>query len=324
MQNKDQLLPYRVGGLLYTPALNSGIGEKIAEHSIPNLSSVALCLEDSVEDSALNQAEKELCRTLARLEACEALPLIFVRVRTPQHLLKIHRMLGGLSELLCGYVLPKFDLSNAEQYLDLLFDVNSSRSSALHIMPILESGMVANIMHRRENLIQIKGVLDADKEHILNVRVGGNDFCNLFGVRRRENQTIYEIGVIRDILSDVVNVFGSDYIVSGPVWEYFGQDPAAPWAEGLRKEMALDFINGFIGKTAIHPAQLPVIAECLKPSKTDYEDAKKILQWTSDGRAVQKSASGARMNEQKCHTRWARKIAALAEIYGTAEERSHS
>lgn len=320
MKRIDPLLPYKVGGLLYTPALNAHVGEKIRKREIPHLRSVALCLEDSVEDNALTRAEEELCGTLRQLEHCEDLPLIFVRIRTPQHLRKVHRMLGDLSGLLCGYVLPKFDLSNAERYLDLLYSFNAGRERELSIMPILESGMVAGIHHRRENLIQIKSLLDSDKEHILNVRVGGNDFCNLFGIRRHRDQSIYEIGVIRDILADVVNVFGADYVVSGPVWEYFGEDPAAPWAEGLRREMALDLLNGFIGKTAIHPTQLPVIEACMKPSATDYEDAKEILNWKPEGLAVQKSAGGSRMNEQKCHTRWAKKVLALAEVYGVAGE----
>lgn len=320
MKKDDPLLPYKIGGLLYTPALNSHIADKIKQRTIPQLRSIALCLEDSIEDSSLSLAEQKLCNTLRQLEHSGELPYIFVRIRTPQHLKRIHEMLGGLSELLCGYVLPKFDLSNAERYLDLLYTFNSNHDHELSFMPILESGMVASINHRRENLIQIKSLLDADKDHILNVRVGGNDFCNLFGVRRHLNQTIYDIGVIRDILADVVNVFGSDYIVSGPVWEYFGDDPAGPWADGLRREIALDLVNGFVGKTAIHPSQLPIIAEGLKPSKYDYEDAEKILSWKSDSLAVQKGASTSRMNEQKCHTRWAKKIMALAQVYGVTEE----
>ena len=174
-------------------------------------------------------------------------------------------------------------------------------------------------MHRRENLVQIKAIVDSRKDRILNIRVGGNDFCNLFGLRRHEDQTIYDIGVIRDVLSDIINIFGSDYVVSGPVWEYFGQDLRGEWAEGLRREIELDRLNGFIGKTAIHPSQLPVIEKALRVRKRDYEDARKILAWTGENFAVQKSASGTRMNEVKCHSRWARKIMALGETYGVLE-----
>ena len=143
---------------------------------------------------------------------------------------------------------------------------------------------------------------------------------NLFGLRRKVNQTIYDIGVIRDILSDIINVFSHDYVISGPVWEYFGDSVDAAWADGLRREMKLDFLNGFIGKTAIHPAQLPVIFDGMKVSRSDYEDAQSILAWNRKGYAVAKSSDGSRMNEVKCHTRWAEKINCLGSLYGITED----
>lgn len=317
---KDLLLPYSLGGLLYTPALNSEIGEKILSKRIPCLRSITLCLEDSVSDDALEMAEKELCRTMDILSECNDLPLIFIRVRTPQHLNRIRILLGKREQLLCGFVLPKFDLSNAEEYMNCLGKINRNRAKPLYFMPILESGMVASIIHRRENLVQIKSIIDTQKERILNVRVGGNDFCNLFGIRRHEDQTIYEIGVIRDVLSDIINVFGHDYVVSGPVWEYFGSDANEKWADGLKKEIEEDKLNGFIGKTAIHPAQLPVIEQSLRVRRSDYEDAKRILDWRGESLAVHKSTIGTRMNEVKCHTRWAEKTVILGDIYGISEE----
>ena len=63
---EEKLLPYRLGGLLYTPALNEGIAEKIG--TIPDLRALALCLEDSIRDEALPQAEEALVRTLAALK----------------------------------------------------------------------------------------------------------------------------------------------------------------------------------------------------------------------------------------------------------------
>lgn len=50
MQNKftKDDIQYRVGGLLYTPALNDGIIAKIVNHELKNLTSLALCLEDSL------------------------------------------------------------------------------------------------------------------------------------------------------------------------------------------------------------------------------------------------------------------------------------
>ena len=186
-------------------------------------------------------------------------------------------------------------------------------------MPILESKTVADIGNRVDILWAIKHHLDAVHEYILNVRVGGNDFSNMYGLRRTETQNIYQIGVIRDILVNIINVFASDYVVSGPVWEYFGTDDSQPWAIVLRREIELDQLNGFIGKTAIHPSQLPIIYESLKVRRCDYDDASSIVNWSAGGLAVAKSQDGQRMNEVKCHYKWAQRILMLAGIYGIRE-----
>ena len=322
--NGKTLLQYQVGGLLYIPAIRPDIADKLNTEANPALTSVAICLEDSIQDSALAAAEANLTETLRNVREKgvpkRQLPLLFVRVRTPEHLCHVHELLGGEEELLTGYILPKFDTGNGEEYTRLIRAYNHGRERTLFMMPILESGMIADLQSRKRALADIKAILDADRRFVLNVRVGGNDFSNLYGLRRAKHQSIYEIGVIRDILVDIINVFSLDYVVSGPVWEYFGQDQDGPWALGLKKELELDRLNGFIGKTAIHPAQLPMIYDSLKVSRADYEDAKRILDWDADGFAVAKSADGSRMNEVKCHSRWASRILALGQIYGILED----
>ena len=312
--------PYRVGGLLYTPALTENIAEKLISHSISNLSALALCLEDSISDDSLEQAEIQLKRTLVILKDSGAeLPLLFVRIRSVEHLEKIHTFLGEAESIITGYVLPKFDLTNCESYCQKVREYNVGRKNRLYIMPILESKTVADIGNRVDILWTIKHHLDEVHEYILNVRVGGNDFSNMYGLRRTETQNIYQIGVIRDILVNIINVFASDYVVSGPVWEYFGTDDSQSWAIGLRKEIELDQLNGFIGKTAIHPSQLPIIYESLKVRRCDYDDASSIVNWSAGGLAVAKSQDGQRMNEVKCHYKWAQRILMLAGIYGIRE-----
>lgn len=320
--NDSGLLPYKVGGLLYTPALNTGISDKIRSGAFPYLTSLALCLEDTVMDEALDAAEKAAAKTVSELSEIEKekRPLVFIRIRTPEHLLHIHSLLGENERVLTGYILPKFDGANAEEYARIISELNEPRSERLYIMPIIESKSVSSVFGRTENLYGIKSVLDGIKEYVLNVRVGGNDFCNLFGLRRKVSQTIYDISVIRDILSDIINVFASEYVVSGAVWEYFGKDRKGEWAEGLKRELELDRLNGFVGKTAIHPSQLPIIFEAMKPLRSDYDDANKILSWGDDKSGVLKSADGSRMNEVKCHRKWAERIMRLAEIYGIKEE----
>ena len=102
--------------------------------------------------------------------------------------------------------------------------------------------------------------------------------------------------------------------------EYFGSNPNDEWAEGLRRELALDRLNGFVGKTAVHPSQIPVIYESMKVSESDYNDAVQILNWQPDSLGVSKSNDGSRMNEVKCHSKWARRIKIMGDIYGIREQ----
>ena len=187
-------------------------------------------------------------------------------------------------------------------------------------MPILESSAIADGTARISQLTAIRELLLSAKEYILNVRVGGNDFCNLYGLRRSVNQTIYDVGVVRDILVDIVNVFARDFVVSGPVWEYFENDKNDKWAAGLKKELEFDRINGFIGKTAIHPSQLPLIYDSLRVTAEDYADMKSILGWEEKDFGVMKSDSGSRMNEKNCHNKWAERVQILSRIYGVKEK----
>lgn len=310
-------LPFSIGALLYTPANDPGIAAHILRGDWPCLTAVCLCLEDAIQDAALERAEAQLRATLGELHrAGTGLPMLFVRVKSPVHLSHVHAMLGETTEILTGYVFPKFDMSNAREYLDRLAQINVSSSRRFFAMPILESMPVARRSTRQQCLDALRAIIDTHSRDILNIRVGGNDFCNLFGLRRTVTQTIYDLGVVRDILVDIVNAFSDAYVVSGPVWEYYGDDPDGRWAQGLRRELELDLANGFFGKTAIHPAQLPVIHDSLKVSGTDAADARQILNWQDDELAVAGSGAGDRMNEVKCHGRWARRIILREALYG--------
>lgn len=307
-----------VGALLYTPASSATVASHILGGDWPCLTSVSLCLEDSIGDAALPEAELQLRRTLQTLkESGQALPMLFVRVRTPEHLGHLHEFLGSVEEVLTGYIFPKFDLSNAGAFLNKLSEINGEREKKLFAMPILESRAIASVFSRSGELKALRDLTDAHREAILNIRVGGNDFCNLYGLRRKISETIYDLGIVRDILTDILNVFSDDYVVSGPVWEYYGSDAAV---RGLRRETALDRANGFMGKTAIHPSQLKTIRESLMVSRVDFEDAMRILNWHDADKGVAGSADGGRMNEVKTHGRWARRVMLRAEIYGILEE----
>jgi citrate lyase beta subunit len=317
----EELLPYQVGALLYIPAIQENAAEKICSGVFPCVDSVALCLEDAITHQGVERAEEQLCLTLSRVSAQSAatpLPLIFIRVRDCRQAAKITKLLGEATSVLMGFIFPKFDLSNAEEYCEFIQTVNQRRDSPLYFMPILESEEIMSLASRERSLLGVKALLDACGR-VLNVRVGVMDFCRLYGLRKTVKQTIYDIGVVRNVLADVLTVFAGDYVVSAPVWEYFhSPDGGDEWARGLEKELELDFANGFVGKTAIHPSQLELIHRFLKPLRADYADARSILDWGGGDLGVAKSFKGDRMNEVSVHNRWARKILMLAEIYGVS------
>ncbi|RGY96572.1 HpcH/HpaI aldolase/citrate lyase family protein [Clostridium sp. AM58-1XD] len=324
---EKEKLAYGVGPLMYTPAIQESAAEGVIERKYGGSYSLCFCLEDSIRDEAVGQAEKQLEKTLG--EICEAwragqikneeLPLIFVRVRTPGQLEQLGGKFLAYSDILAGYVFPKFSVSGGRDYIGIMKRLNEKNGRKMYMMPILESGDIIDMRTRKKNLYAVKDMLDEAGDMVLNVRVGGNDFCSYFGVRRRMDESIYDVRAVSKILTDILTVFSRDYVVSGPVWEYFAGDREL-WKKGLEREIRMDLLNGFIGKTVIHPNQIPVVNSCMRVRKADYQDALSILDWEGDSLGVAKNNGGERMNEKKTHTTWAKKVLKLAEIYGVNDD----
>lgn len=311
---------YSVGALLYSPALNGKIAEAVISEKFGKSYSLALCLEDTIADNSVGLAEEQLEQTLKEIHMAHKsksfyLPKIFVRVRSCEQLIRLNKRLFAYYEILCGFIFPKYTLSNADEYNREMTRINDSIEKTLYMMPILESRDIVSYATRRSVLIELKEKIDSVREYVMNVRVGGNDFSNEFAARRHYDETIYDILPIAQLLGEILTVFSRDYVVSGPVWEFFSSDNEE-WKKGLQNELKLDKLNGFIGKTVIHPKQINVVNEALKVSRKDYEDAKEILSWDENGLQVGKSFAGERMNEVKTHMNWALKTIMLAEIYG--------
>ena len=185
-------------------------------------------------------------------------------------------------------------------------------------MPILESQSMIDLRTRYDILYAIKDKLKRVEPLVLNIRVGGNDLSKQFGFRRHSDESIHDIKPVSSIFSDIVTAFGLDYVISGPVWEYFN---GSNWEEGLKNEIVGDILCGFIGKTVIHPNQIEVVYNAYKVSLKDLQDANSILNWsTNSASLVAGSQAKERMNEYKTHCVWARKIQILAEVYGVRND----
>lgn len=311
---------YSVGALLYSPALNGKVADAVIREKFGKPYSLALCLEDTIADGSVEQAERQLAETVRRIQDAAAegsfyLPKLFIRVRSCEQMLRLSGILLSDRTVVSGFIFPKYTVSNADAYNSAVTELNRKAAKPVWMMPILESRDIVDYDTRRAVLTELKRKIDSVKPYVLNIRVGGNDFSNEFSVRRHCDETIYDVLPIAQLFGDILTVFSREYVVSGPVWEFFsGGD--GEWETGLRRELKLDRLNGFVGKTVIHPNQIAVVNDALKVSAKDYADAKEILNWKRDGLQVGKSCAGERMNEVKTHTNWALKITALAETYG--------
>lgn len=341
------VLQYCLGGTLYMPGTKD-IKEKVMNRQL-HVTSFVMCCEDAIKEEDLPLAEKNIFEHLDffadKIATGELtyndIPLIFVRVRNPQHFKSFSaRLTAKQASVLTGFNFPKFNSHNALNVLSTLGEVNKRLGMTLYGMPILEGEEVAFLETRRQELLLLRNILEPYKNLILNIRVGGTDMSSLFGVRRGINSTIYDIMPVRDALSDILNFFSrfNDYCVSAAVWEYFraykeddiddvikrnfhnalikGEDIVNPAIDGLLKEVLVDRANGFVGKTIIHPTHAKFVNAMFTVVEEEYKDAVQIVH-TSGG--VIKSQDGGKMNEIGPHRRWAEKILNRANVYGVVK-----
>ncbi len=320
---KNHILYYSVGPLLYCPANRDSITTSIINENFGRQFSLALCLEDTINDNFVAEAEQKMLHSLQDIDnACQNrefyLPRIFIRVRNPEQITRLTIALKSHMDIITGFIIPKFSPANAHDYINKIIEANELAGRKIYMMPIYESEDIIDLRTRYQVLYSLKDALSQVEELVLNIRVGGNDLCHLFGFRRHPDESIHEIKPVSSVFTDIVTVYGTDYVISGPVWEYYA---GGQWEEGLRSEIRDDRLCGFTGKTVIHPNQIAVVNSCFQVSQADYKDAQNILHWDNESSTlVAGSQNSERMNECKTHTNWARQILYLAEVYGIRAE----
>lgn len=356
-KSSKELLAYALGATLYMPATRPNIHQDLLSKKHSGLTSMVICLEDAIGDEEVELAETLLVNELAQLSSDiekgllveDDLPLMFIRIRDYSQLMRLKSRIQKGLNLLTGIVIPKFSSEAGKQILEEIRCWNSD-GIKLYALPILETKRVIEKETRLEELVAIKQVVDEYEEIILNIRIGATDFCGLYGIRRNSDTTVYDIGVIRDCISDIINIFlraDKPYVISGPVWEYFSskermlkpQLRQTPFRErlgqegielreelidkhmdGLIQEILMDITNGLTGKTIIHPSHIRPVQALNTVSYEEYLDARSIVD-KADGRiGVMKSAFHNKMNEIKPHYYWAQKILLKSEIYGVLNE----
>jgi citrate lyase beta subunit len=346
-----ELLSVALGATLYMPASRPALAADVTKQAAAGVTSVVVCLEDSVADNQLGEAEANLVAALTDLHGqCRAeLPLLFVRVRAPEQIPGLVTRLGPAAALLDGFVLPKFTAELGTTYLRAVDDADALRGPEhpLLVMPVIESGAVLYAETRVEELMRLRDLLHRERHRILAIRLGATDLCALYGLRRSPDLSIYDVKVVSDLIADVVNVLGradgSGFTVTGPVWEYYGgperifkpqlrQSPFLDHDEtelrgrlvsraidGLIREVTLDRANGLTGKTAIHPSHVAVVNALSVVSHEEHRDAADVLGSAGAG-GVLASVHRNKMNEVRPHAAWARLTMLRARVFGVAAD----
>lgn len=342
------VLAAALGATLYSPATRPRLADDVIKQAARGVVSMVLCLEDSIDDSEVPAAEENLVRQFADLaERGGELPLLFIRVREPRQITDLVRRLGESVRLLSGFVLPKFTQERGVPFMEALTKAESAGGRRLFAMPVLESPELLHLETRQESLQKIARTVDTYRDRVLALRLGVTDFCSAYGLRRAPDMTAYDVRIVGDVISDVVNVLGradgTGFTITGPVWEYFRlqermfkpQLRRSPFLEGraeelrtaliehdldgLLREIELDRANGLLGKTCIHPSHVAPVHALSVVSHEEYSDAQDILRPERDGGGVLRSSYTNKMNEVKPHRAWAERTLRRAEVFGVAK-----
>ena len=283
------------------PATHKNLQQIARGELLGAVRSLIFCTEDAVLESELGDA---LCNLSLALQALPPRSNIdrFVRVRSPEVLRRVIAMPGA--QRLTGFVLPKATRHNFDAYFQQIRQVRQISSTHYGLMPTLETVEVFDEAEMRlfRQCLEQPGV----REHILALRIGGNDLLALLGIRRPRGMTIYRTPLGMVISRLVTSVVPYGFGLTAPVFEHLGQ-PAL-----LAQEIEEDIAHGLIGKTAIHPSQITLIEQHYRVHHNDMEAALRIMDRASP--AVFKMHDS--MCEVATHRAWAHGVVEQARVFG--------
>lgn len=291
-----KIVPEALGGTLFIPATHKNLLAVACEEKFPMLRSAVFDLEDGIGDDGVVPGLQRISHMLANIRPGRLLR--FIRPRNPEMLERLFEMPNV--DRIDGFVLPKFGLDNAGDFLKAI----EKGPEAKAIMPAIEGIELFDAVKLRK----VREVLLPYRDRIPLVRFGAEDMLRQLGMRRECDQSLFDLALPSRVIADLLAAFKPYGIeVSGPVYRCFSD------AEGFEDEVRRDLREGLIGKTIIHPSQIEPIERLYRVGREELEQAAALFQ----SKQAVLNLHGS-MAEHTTQSPWAERILKRAELYGVA------
>lgn len=261
----------RLVSVLFVPGNREEMFGKTTRVSVDAL---CLDLEDSVPPSEKTVARALIARFLDTAEHDGR--LMFVRVNSSRTGWLEADLDAVVSRRLDGICLPKAksveDIQRLDYYLTLLESMRDLQPGSMAIVPLIESA---------------QGVLNCEKIIAASPRVricsfGAEDFATDLGIPRDRTST--QIESARAKIAVACRA-GGVIPIDTPLADYQELD----WlAEDSRRSRLL----GFEGRFCIHPIQVPIVNDVYRPTASELESARAVVEAYDDALRQGRGAIG--------------------------------
>ena len=283
-----------LGATLFIPATHKDLQVVVEGRKYPNLKSVLVDCEDSVSDDTIQIALKSIRQLLLNFQ--KGTCLVFIRPRNIK-ILKEILLFEGI-ENIDGFILPKFSLSNAREYIKTL-------ESKYLFMPSIEGIELFN----NTKLLELQEILLKHQEQIITIRFGLEDMLRQLKMRRKCEDSIFDFSVTSSVLGNFIATFKNvGFNISGGVFPCFKD------SKGFKKDVLRDLKEGLFSKTIIHPNQIEITNLLYRVSKIEFEEALSISKSEQ-----QLFPQNDKMVEVTTMSPWANDIIKRAEVYGLVD-----
>jgi len=292
LSTMKQISAMRLGATLFVPATHKNLKEIATEDKYSTLRSLVIDLEDGIDDTSLQMGLQQLEDVLKTKQSNQLLR--FIR---PANSVMLEELLKkDYISNIDGFVLPKFDLGNAQMYLDQF------KGNSFSFMPSIETSELFDALM----LKQIRELLIPLKHRIPLIRFGLEDMFRQLKIRRDCSISIYDMATPSLVVGQLLAVFKPfDFEVASPVYRCFDDE------KGFKNEVLRDLQEGLVSKTVIHPKQVEWLESVYQVNETDLADAKELL-----ATATAVIAQKGNMAEIPTQSPWAKQILQRSKLFG--------